>query len=149
LLQEGTQTRTSTDISDESDFIAARPSIGTDRENLVASTEALTKHWPRALNLLADVVLNPVFPENEVERVRRERLTDLRRVKDDANAIADRVEPGILYGRESPQGHPVGGRETSIAAFSRAELAAAHETEMLANRPTFHVVGDVDAQEVA
>src|SRR5262249_13093255 len=52
LLQEGTKNRTSTQIADESDFIAARPNFSTDREDFIASTEALTKHWPKALELL-------------------------------------------------------------------------------------------------
>jgi len=149
LLQEGTKTRSSTEIAAEAEFIAARPNIGTDREDIIASTEALIRHWPKALELLTDVLRNPVFPENEIERVRRERLTDLSRVRDDANALADRIEPGILYGRESPQGHPIGGRETSLPAFSRDDIVAAHDRELLANRPTFLVVGDVDEDSVA
>ncbi len=62
LLSEGTKTRTSTQIADEGDFIAARPNVGVDRENVVASTEALTRHWPKALELLADVVAQPDLP---------------------------------------------------------------------------------------
>ncbi len=149
LLQEGTTTRTSTQIAEEAEFIAARPNVGTDRENIVISTEALVRHWPKALELLADLVRNPVFPEHEVERVRKERLTDLRRIRDDANAIADRVEMGLLYGRESPHGHPIGGREASVAAFTRDEIVATHARAVLGTRPTFVIVGDISAAEVA
>src|SRR5438477_1301644 len=55
LLQEGTKTRSSVQIAEESEFIASRPSLGTGREEIVASAEALTKHWPKALELLADI----------------------------------------------------------------------------------------------
>src|SRR5207245_2049044 len=110
-LTEGTKIRSSQQIAEEGDFIAARLSVGVHREHLVASTEVLTPHWPRALDLLADVLADPTFPEREVERVRRERVTDLRRLRDDANAIADRVSSGVLYGRDTPHGHPIGGRE--------------------------------------
>jgi zinc protease len=123
--------------------------VGVDRENVVVSTEALVRHWPRALDLLADVMLNPVFPDDEVERVRRERLTDLRRLRDDANAIADRVENGLLYGRDTPHGHPISGREESIASFTRDDLVAQHQGLFTAGRPTFLVVGDVQTEEVA
>jgi len=149
LLIEGTKTRTSTQIADESEFIAARPNVGTDREDLIVSTEALTKHWERALDIMADIIRNPTFPPNEVERVRRERLTDLRRVRDDANAIADRVEMVLLYGRETPQGHPISGWEESVAAASIEELVQAHGRGILYNRPTFLAVGDVKAEVLA
>ncbi len=149
LMMEGTQTRSSTDIADEGDFIAARPSIGIDREGVVVSTEALTRHWPRALALLADVLRNPSFPAAEIERVRQERLTDLRRLRDDANAIAGRLENGLLFGAETPHGHPISGREAAVAAFGRDELIALHAAVMGGARPTFLVVGDIDAETVA
>lgn len=149
LLVEGTKTRSSTQIAEESEFIAARPNVGTDRENVIVSTEALTRHWPKALELIADVVQNPVFPENEVERVRKERLTDLRRLKDDPNAIADRVENGLLYGRDTPNGHPIGGREDSVSVFSRDEILTQHERQYLSTRPTVMVVGDISIEELA
>jgi zinc protease len=147
LLIEGTKTRSSTQIADEGDFIAARPNIGVDRENVVASTEALTRHWPKALELLADVLANPTFPEEEVARVKRERLTDLRRLRDDANAISERVANGLLYGRETPQGHPISGREESVASATRDDVVAHHQRLILHRRPTFLVVGDVEAEE--
>ena len=149
LLTEGTKTRSSVQIADESDFIAARVGVEVHRESFVASTEVLTQHWPRALDLLADVLANPAFPEREVERVRKERLTDLRRLRDDPNAIADRVSTGVLYGPDSPYGHPIGGREESLAALLRNELVAQHERVFVRGRPTFILVGDVDAESAA
>ncbi len=149
LLTEGTQSRSSLQIADEGDFIAARPSVGVDRENLMISTEALVRHWPQALDLLADILINPVFPGAEVERVRKERLTDLGRLRDDANAIANRVENCLLYGLDTPHGHPISGREDSISALTREELVQQHDRLILQGRPTFMVVGDIDAEAAA
>src|SRR5206468_3503707 len=97
LMTEGTKRRSSIQIADESDFIAARLGLSVHRENFVASTEVLPRHWDRALDLLADVLASPIFPQQEVERIRRERLIDLRRLRDDPNAISDRVSNGVLY----------------------------------------------------
>jgi zinc protease len=149
LLTEGTKNRTSMQIAEEGDFIAARPSVGVDREDFVASTEVLTRHWPKALELLTDIIENPIFPDHEVERVRKERLTDLRRLKDDPNAIAERVSNGLLYGRDTAHGHPISGREDSVEAMVRAELVDQHESVFLRGNPTFLVVGDIDGDEVA
>jgi zinc protease len=149
LLIEGTKTRSSTQIANEADFIAAHPNIGIDRENAFVSTEALTRHWPHALELLTDVVTNPTFPEAEVDRVRKERLTDLRRLRDDANAIAERVSNGLLFGRETPHGHPISGREAAVEGMQQADAIAQHRRQFLDARPTFLVVGDVDTDTVA
>jgi zinc protease len=145
LVSEGTTTRTSLQLAEESDFIAARPNVGTERESFLTSTEALTRHWPRALDLMADVLTNPVFPEHEVERVRRERLTDLRRQRDDANGIAERVITGLLYGRDTPYGHPANGSEDTLPGISRDDVAGHHGRVFLGGRPTFVLVGDIDA----
>ncbi len=149
LLTEGTTSRSSLEIADQSDFIAARLNVGVHRENFAATTEVLTRHWPNALDLLSDVLTNPAFPDREVERIRTERLTDLRRLKDDANAIADRVSYGVLYGRETPEGHPISGREESIAAITRADLSEHHRRAILTQRPTVVAVGDVDGDDLA
>lgn len=149
LLTEGTRSRDSMRIADESEFIAARLSVSTHRESVLASTEVLTQHWPKALDLLADVLANPVYPEREVERIRKERITDLRRLKDDASAIADRVANGTLYGRETPQGHPSSGRESTIAEITRDELIAHHARSFTGARPSFLLVGDISAQDAA
>ena len=149
LLTEGTTSRSSTQIADESDFIASRVSVDVHREHFVASTEVLTHHWPRALDLLADVLANAVFLEREVERVRKERLTDLRRLQDDPSAIAERVSTGVLYGPDTAYGHPISGREQSIAALLRTELVGQHERVFQRGRPTFILVGDVEAEVVS
>jgi predicted Zn-dependent peptidase len=149
VMTEGTKKRNATQIAEEADFIAAQPNIGIDRENVFVSTEALTRHWERALELLADVIENPTFPDEEIDRVRKERLTDLRRLRDDANAVADRVLTGLLYGRESPHGHPISGREEAIERLTREELVAQHERQFASARPAFLVVGDVDTETVA
>ncbi len=149
LLTEGTKTRSSTQIAEESDFIAAHPNVGVDRENVIVSVEALVRHWPKALELAADVMLNPTFPEQEVERVRRERVTDLRRLRDDANAIAERVTSGLLFGRDTPHGHPISGREGSVEGFVRQLTVGQHERVFGGSKPTFIVVGDIEAGTVA
>ena len=149
LLTEGTKNRSSVQIADEADFLAAHPNVGVDRENVIVSTESLTRHWERALDLWADVVLNPTFPNEEIERVRRERLTDLRRLRDDPNAIAERVAPGLLFGRETPHGHPISGREAAIETITRDEILSQYGRIFTGTKPTFLVVGDVDTDTVA
>ena len=149
LLTEGTTHRSSTDIADQSDALAARLNLAVHREFVSASTEVLTRHWPAALELLVDVLTNPTFPEREVERIRTERITDLRRLGDDANALAERASTAVLYGGGSAYGHPSAGREAAVAEFSRTELADQYLRTILHRRPTVVIAGDVDGERVA
>ena len=83
----------------------------TGRERTVLNAETLSRHWPNALEIIADLVRNPTFPESELSRIRTERLTAQRRIRDDPAALAGRVTSPLLYGSETPYGHPLSGTE--------------------------------------
>ena len=152
MLAEGTATRSSQEIANAFEFIGARLSIETRREASILSAETLTRNWPEALALLADVVQNPTFPENELERVRREHLTDLRRGKDDPTFVAEQLMPGLVFGQESRYGHPTIGTEEAVAAFTREQLSSHYRDCWGPAAANLLVVGDVslaDAVEQA
>ena len=148
MLSEGTTTRNSQEIAEGFEFIGSRLHGDARRESTIISSEALTKHWPTALSLLADVVLNPTFPEHELERIRREHITDLRRSKDDATFIAGQVMPGLIFGRQSGYGHPAHGTEESVAEFTQANLKQHYQAHFGPSIATLIVVGDVTLEEV-
>ena len=148
LLPEGTSTRSSQDIANAFEFIGARLSSETRREISLLSTETLGKHWTTALELMADVARNATFPEREVERVRREHLTDIRRGKDDPAFLAERIIPRLAFGRESRYGHPSMGTEESVEAFSVADLQSYFENYYRPSLANLVVVGDVSIDEV-
>ncbi len=147
LLAEGTKTRSRQDIANAFEFIGARLSTETRRELSLLSSETLTKHWGAALELLADVAQNPTFPERELERVRREHLTDIRRGKDDPTFIAEQLIPGLIFGRESRYGHAAMGTEDSVAAFTRENLVRHFQTHYGPATANLIVVGDVSLEE--
>ena len=147
MLAEGTASRSSQEIANAFEFIGARLSVETRREASILSAETLTRHWPEALALLADVVQNPTFPENELERVRREHLTDLRRGKDDPTFTAEQLIPGLIFGRASRYGHPTIGTEDSVAAFTREQLAGHYRDCYGPAAANLLVVGDVSLDD--
>ena len=148
MLAEGTETRSSQEIASAFEFIGARLSTETRREVTLLSTETLTKHWRTALGLLADLVQNPTFPPHELERVRREHVTDLRRGKDDPTFVAEQVIPGLIFGRESRYGHFSLGTEASVAALTREDLSRQFRQLYGPESATLLVSGDVTADEV-
>ena len=148
LLPEGTATRSSQDIANEFEFIGSRLSTETRKEVSLLSTETLSKHWTMALELMADVARNPTFPEHEIERVRREHLTDIRRGKDDPTFVAESIIPGLVFGPDSRYGHPSIGTESSVAAFTRSDLEGHFRANFGPSRANLVVVGDVSLDEV-
>ncbi len=148
MLSEGTETRSSQQIAEEFEFMGARLHSETRRETAFFSTETLTKHWPTALELMADVVLHPTFPDHEWDRVQREHITDLQRARDDAGFIAEQVMPGLLFGRTSPYGHPSHGTEESVAAITTADLRRHYQSGFGPSRSNLLVAGDVSVDEV-
>ncbi len=148
LMPEGTTTRSSQDIANEFEFIGSRLSSETRKEVSLLSTETLSKHWSAALELMADVARNPTFPEHEVERVRREHLTDIRRGKDDPTFVAERIMPGLVFGPDSRYGHPSFGTESSVAAYTRSDLETHFRAHFGPSRANLVVVGDVTLDEV-
>ena len=149
MLPEGTTTKTSQEIAQAFEFIGSRISADGRREYTLLSAETLTKHWPTGLELTADLVLNPNFPDREIERVRREHLTELRRGKDEPNAVAEQLMAGLVFQSSSGYGHPLSGTEKSIAALTRDDIVSQFSRDYTPANANLIVVGDVSIDEVA
>ena len=148
MLPEGTDTKSSQEIAQAFEFIGSRISADGRREYTLFSAETLTKHWPTALELTADLVLNPNFPDHELERVRREHLTELRRGKDEPNTVADQLMSGLVFKRDSGYGHPLSGTEDSIGALTRDDMLRQYRRDYSPANANLIVVGDVSIDEV-
>lgn len=148
LLDEGTTTRSSREIAEEFEFIGSHLMINTGREHTLLSAETLKQNWPKALELTADVLQRATFPDSEYERVQREHLTNLSRIKDDPNAIAERVSRMLLYGPTSTYGHPISGNSASASTLTKGDLVEHFQHYYSPDITTLLVVGDVSLEEV-
>jgi len=148
MLPEGTNSKTSQEIAQAFEFIGSRISTDGRREYTLLSAETLTKHFPTALELTADLILNPNFPDHEVERVRREHLTELRRGKDEPNAVAEQLMAGLVFNRDSGYGHSLSGTEASIGALTRNDMMSQFKRDYSPPNANLIVVGDVSIDEV-
>ncbi|HUC52457.1 MAG TPA: pitrilysin family protein [Candidatus Cybelea sp.] len=122
MLQQGTTTRSALQIADRAADLGATLNSGAGRDTTGISTRSLSRNFPEALELLADVALHPTFPQSEIERVRSERLTAIVQEKDDPFSLAMRVLDAALYGPRHTYGYPDSGATESIKAISRDDL---------------------------
>ena len=147
MLQEGTATRSSRQIAEEFESMGSQLSTATGRERTVLNSETLSRQFPAALEIIADLVQNPTFPEDELGRIRTERLTAQRRMRDDPTALAGRVSSPLLYGRETPYGHPLSGTEKSLEAITRGDLTGHFGGSVGPQNATLVVVGDITLED--
>ena len=148
LLTEGTASRSSRQIADEMEYVGSSMDSDASREHAVLSAETLSSHWPKALEIMGDVVKNATFPPEELDRLRNERLADLARISDDPASIAQRAARALLYGPRSRYGHPVIGTKQSVEALSREELVGQFERSYGPEVATLIVVGDVQMDDL-
>ena len=152
MLPEGTARRGSPEIAAAFEQIGSRLVAEARKEVTLLTAETLNRHWRQALELAADVARNAAFPEQELERVRRERITDLRRARDEAGFVAETNFGALALGAESPYAHSNLGREATVAAALRDDLAARHRAALRPEGLCLLVAGDIgldDALEAA
>ena len=145
LLDEGTKTRNALDISNALAGLGARLSVGAGWDSTNAELLTLTRHLDRALEVYADVLLNPAFPETDLKRLRGTRLASLQQQRENADAIAGIVYSSILYGNKHPYGRPLSGNEASLNALTDADVRRFYETYYRPNNAALIVAGDVTA----
>ena len=150
MLDEGTRTRTALEISDELARLGAYFGAGSGIDASGVSISALKENLDDSLELYADVVLNPAFPQNELDRLRKARLAQIKQEKTQPIGIALRVLPALMYGRDHAYSLPLtgSGTEESVARITRDSLVDYHQTWFRPNNATMIVVGDTTMDEI-
>lgn len=148
MLDEGTTTRSSLQIADQAAFLGVRLSTSSDWDISRISLHTPTVQLDSALALFADVALRPSFAAKELDRLRKERLTQILQVKDRGPQIASLAFNSILFGDEHPYGRWQMGTESSVKTIARADLQRFYSTYYRPNNTTLIVVGDVSADDI-
>lgn len=150
LMTEGTAKLSSKQIAETEEKLGADVSVYSSQDRTVASVRAVKPNLAASLDLLADVVKNPAFAEKELERVRVQQQTRINAEMNQPQGVAVRTLPPMLYGK----GHPYGGPQTgsgyteTVAAISRADVAAFHQSWIHPSKAEIFVVGDTSLAEV-
>ncbi len=146
-LDMGTKTRKALEIEDALGDLGTAFSGSAGREYSTVAIEVLKRNLAPAMNIFSDVVLNPVFPEAEVERERKLHLDNLAQQETDANALARRIRPMLTYGPEHPYGRAHMGLPRTVQQISRADLAKFYEANWKPAGSALIFVGDITLAE--
>jgi len=100
MLGAGTTSKTKAQIDEEIDFVGA--SFSAFSSGFYASS--LTKHSDKVLGIAADILLNPAFPQEELDKKKKRAFSSLKSLATNADAIAGRVTSVLKYGKDHPYG---------------------------------------------
>ena len=148
MLDEGSATRSAPQIADEVAQLGAFLGTRSSADASSAQVLSLKANFGQALDLLADVVQHPAFPDAEVERQRASRIGALAQQRDSAPAVAARVEAQALYGTQHPYGFVELGTASALQATSRADLQKFWQQHYLPNNAALVVSGDITRGEL-
>jgi zinc protease len=150
LLDGGTKTRTALQISDQLEMLGAELRANSNLDLSTVSLSALKAKLDPSLDLFADVILNPSFPEVDFKRQQKQQLAAIQREENTPVQMALRVLPGLLYGQGHAYGNPLTGSGTpqSIGKMTREDLVKFHDVWFRPNNATVIVVGDTTLAEM-
>ncbi|MEO0345341.1 MAG: pitrilysin family protein [Pseudomonadota bacterium] len=150
MLDEGTRRKDALEISEGFAKLGANYGGGAGLDTVTVSLNTLTNNLEPALDLFSEVVLQPAFPEQEIDRLRKQRLAGIANERTQPQSMALRVLPKLMYGEGHAYSQPLtgSGTEASVNAIDRDALVAFHDTWFRPNNATLVVVGDTSLAEI-
>ena len=148
VWDEGTARRSAEDIASELGILGAYLSVSVDWDTTSVRLFTLKRHLPKALDITADVLREPTFPEEELQRQRVIALGRLEQIRNEPTALASLAAAQLLYGFDHPYGHPAWGNAAAIEKLEPADLKRFHAAYMWPETAAVIVVGDVALAEV-
>jgi zinc protease len=143
LMREGTKARTSQQIAEQLDTLAANVGIGTSMGSQVVtmSGSSLTENFDQLLTLATDILLNPTFPEEELVRFKTRQRAGLIQQRSNPGFLAREMVARVLYGT-----HPASRVSTTLPVLERlsvADLAGFHRRTYVPDHAVLGVSGDI------
>lgn len=150
VMDEGTTTRSSVQIAEESERLGAGISEGASLDRTSFGLSALTANLAPSLELLADIVRNPAFDAKEVDRIRAQQLNAIAAELTRPSSLAARFLPEKLYGAAHPYGIPGSGSgdPAVVKRLTRDDLSAFHRRWLRPDTARIIVVGDTSLAAV-
>lgn len=141
LLGTATTTRSKDQIDEEIDFIGA--SVNTSSSSLSGS--ALKKHNEKLLEIMSDILLNPVFNQDELDKVKKQTISALAYNKNDPAAISETVSDALFYGKDHPYGEVT--TEATVNSVTVKMCEDYYDTFFKPNIAYLAIVGDMKLKE--
>jgi len=146
LRTGGTASRGGDQINEELEFIAATIEAMGGSEYMTVTGSSLKKDFGKLMEIYADLVMNPAFPQDKIDLARNQSLEGMRRIWDRPSQVSSILFQEKLYGPDSPYGRRA--KPVTLKGIDREDLAAFHKKIFSPSNLMLGVAGDVSADEV-
>jgi zinc protease len=148
MLDEGTASRAALQIADEVAQLGGSLSTSSTMDGIQVTAGSLKRTFPALLDIMADVVRNPTFPGEEIERQRASRLASLVQQRDNPGAVANAAMSAALYGGEHPYGYTELGTEAANRAVTREDMQKFWSEHFVPSNAALIIAGQITAAEL-
>ena len=143
MLFKGTRSRSAQHIAREMDAIGGNLDAFTGKETICFSVKALSNHVPIALDVLSDLVLNPVFAETDIERERGVILEEIKIDEDNPDILVHEIFTQNFW-KDQPLGKPILGTTKTVSGLGKPTLFDYHADRFRAGNMVFSAAGQLD-----
>lgn len=147
-LTRGTRRRTADQLFAETEGLGMELSSGSGADVASVDMRALLEDLPRALEIMAEVALEPAFMPEEVEKIQGQTIARLDEAEDDADYVAERELRRQVFPTGHPYRLPTSGFKETVARLGAGDLAAFHQRHYSPQGAALAVVGDIDVDEL-
>jgi predicted Zn-dependent peptidase len=143
MVFKGTRSRSAQLIAREMDSIGGNLDAFTGKETICFNVKSLADHVPIALDVLADLVLNPVFASNDIERERGVILEEIKIDEDNPDVLVHELFTQNFW-KDHPLGKPILGTTATVARLDQPKLLDYHSGRFHAGNMVFSAAGHLD-----
>jgi zinc protease len=150
MLNEGTKKYTSLQFDEVLDSLGSNLGFGSGLDTSYATVSTLKANLSETLDLAKEALINPTFPQKEIDRIKKQTLASIVQEENRPAAIAYRNIGKLLYGENHPYGKPLTGSGISetISDITRDDVIAVHSRAINPTNLTFAVAGDIELGEL-
>jgi zinc protease len=146
LLTKGTKTRTAPEIAEAVEALGGELNSGGSWDSSVVTVNVMSSKIGAAMDILTDVVRNPTFKDDEIDRLREQNLDGLRVALRQPGTLASFVAARVVFGDDA-YGHPLSGTPESLAAIKREDIVALHSKYYRPDNALLVFTGDIKAAD--
>ena len=150
MLNEGTKKYSALEFDEMLDSLGSNLGFGSGLDSSFVTVSSLKGSLSETLDLAKEAIINPIFSQNEIDRIQKQTLASIVQEENRPASIAYRNIGKLMYGEDHPYGKPLTGSGVSstISEITRDDIIAIHRRAINPKNLTFAVAGDIELKEL-
>ena len=146
-LREGTTSRDGTELALDLEMLGTSLEAGADWDSTVASMTVLKSRLSEAFEIFSEVITSPAFNEEDIERLKAERLAERMQILDEPRGLAEESFSRFVYAEKARFADPMSGSTKSVSAIRRDDIDAFYRNNFVPQGMTLIMAGDITPED--